>query len=226
MIIIPKKDYDKAQLDNLIDWLTDKGVKVNVSKGENTTVLGLIGDTSKIDIDLIRSLDVVEDVKRIQEPFKNANRKFHPQDTVVNVSGAKIGGGNFQFIAGPCSVESEEQIIERLTSVISQLIAHEKEARRTLLERDQYGLLDYVGRSYGILRHSYKLSSEEAIKSLSGLRVGVDMGLFNSVGIRKVNELFIAIGAAHLQKSAGRELSAAERDICRAALCREKLKHS
>ena len=111
MIIIPKKDYDKAQLDNLIDWLTDKGVKVNVSKGENTTVLGLIGDTSKIDIDLIRSLDVVEDVKRIQEPFKNANRKFHPQDTVVNVSGAKIGGGNFQFIAGPCSVESEEQII-------------------------------------------------------------------------------------------------------------------
>lgn len=122
--------------------------------------------------------------------------------------------------------ESEEQIIDRLNSVISQLIAHEKEARRTLLERDQYGLLDYVGRSYGILRHSYKLSSEEAIKSLSGLRVGVDMGLFNSVGIRKVNELFIAIGAAHLQKSAGRELSPAERDICRAALCREKLKHS
>ncbi len=111
MIIIPKKDYDKAQLDNLVSWLTDKGLKVNVSRGENMTVLGLIGDTSKIDIDLIRSLDVVEDVKRIQEPFKNANRKFHPQDTIVDVSGAKIGGGNFQFIAGPCSVESEEQII-------------------------------------------------------------------------------------------------------------------
>ena len=111
MIIIPKKDYDKAQLDNLVSWLTDKGLKVNVSRGENMTVLGLIGDTSKIDIDLIRSLDVVEDVKRIQEPFKNANRKFHPQDTIVDVSGTKIGGGNFQFIAGPCSVESEEQII-------------------------------------------------------------------------------------------------------------------
>lgn len=111
MIIIPKKDYDSAQLDNLVNWLEDKGVKVNVSCGENTTVLGLIGDTSKIDIDLIRSLDVVEDVKRIQEPFKNANRKFHPQDTVVDVGGAKIGGGHFQFIAGPCSVESEEQII-------------------------------------------------------------------------------------------------------------------
>ncbi len=120
--------------------------------------------------------------------------------------------------------ESEKEIIERISSVISQLIAHEKEARHTLLERDQYGLLDYVGRSYGILRHSYKLTTEEALKSLSGLRIGVDMGLFNSVGIHKVNELFIAIGAAHLQKRAGRELASAERDIQRAALCREKLK--
>lgn len=111
MIIIPKKDYDKSQLDNLVHWLEDKGLQVHQSKGENMTVLGLIGDTSKIDIDLIRSLDVVEDVKRIQEPFKNANRKFHPEDTVVDVNGVKIGGGNFQFIAGPCSVESEEQII-------------------------------------------------------------------------------------------------------------------
>ena len=111
MIIIPKKDYDAAQLENLIAWLKDRGLEVHISKGENLTVIGLIGDTSKVDIDLIRSLDVVEDVKRIQEPFKNANRKFHPQDTVVNIGGGKIGGGNFQFIAGPCSVESENQII-------------------------------------------------------------------------------------------------------------------
>lgn len=111
MIIIPKKDYDAAQLENLIAWLKDRGLEVHISKGENLTVIGLIGDTSKVDIDLIRSLDVVEDVKRIQEPFKNANRKFHPQDTVVNIGGVKIGGGNFQFIAGPCSVESENQII-------------------------------------------------------------------------------------------------------------------
>lgn len=111
MIIIPKKDYDAAQLENLIAWLKDRGLEVHISKGENLTVIGLIGDTSKVDIDLIRSLDVVEDVKRIQEPFKNANRKFHPQDTVVDIGGVKIGGGNFQFIAGPCSVESENQII-------------------------------------------------------------------------------------------------------------------
>lgn len=112
MIIIPKKDYDSRQLDNLIFWLKDKGLEVHISKGADMTILGLIGDTSKIDIDLIRSLDVVEDVKRIQEPYKNANRKFHPDDTVVDAGGVKIGGGNFQFIAGPCSVESEEQIIE------------------------------------------------------------------------------------------------------------------
>ncbi len=111
MIIIPKRDYDASQLENLIGWLKGRGLEVHISKGENMTVIGLIGDTSKVDIDLIRSLDVVEDVKRIQEPFKNANRKFHPQDTVVDIGGVKIGGGNFQFIAGPCSVESESQII-------------------------------------------------------------------------------------------------------------------
>ncbi len=112
MIIIPKKDYDKKQLDNLIFWLEDKGLQVHISKGVDMTILGIIGDTSKIDIDLISSLDVVVEVKRIQEPFKNANRKFHPEDTIVDINGVKIGGGNFQFIAGPCSVESEEQIIE------------------------------------------------------------------------------------------------------------------
>ena len=135
-------------------------------------------------------------------------------------------GSLFQVSNQSTLGESEEQIIARLNAVIGQLIAHEKEARRTLLDRDRYGLLDYVGRSYGTLRHSYKLTGEEAVKSLSGLRVGVDLGLFNSVGIRKVNELFLATGAAHLQKAAGRELSAAERDVCRAALCREKLKQS
>ena len=112
MVIIPKKGYDKSQLDNLLNWIKERGLEVHLSEGQNATIIGLIGDTSKIDIDLVRSLDFVEDVKRIQEPFKNANRKFHPEDTVVDVNGVKIGGGNFQFIAGPCSVESEKQIVE------------------------------------------------------------------------------------------------------------------
>ena len=93
-----------------------------------------------------------------------------------------------------------------------------------MLKDDRYGVLDYIGRSYGILRHCYKLSGEEALKSLSGVRLGVDLGLFNSVDISKVNELFIATGSAHLQANAGIDLSSDERDIRRAQLCREKLK--
>ena len=111
MIIIVKQDYEKEQLDSLTKWIKSQGVKIDVSKGEKNLILGLVGDTSKIDIDLIRSLDIVENVKRIQEPFKLANRKFHPQDTIVDVCGHKFCGNSFQLIAGPCSVESEEQII-------------------------------------------------------------------------------------------------------------------
>jgi len=111
MIIIVKQNYEKEQLDSLTSWIKSQGVKIDVSKGDTSLILGLVGDTSKIDIDLVRSLDIVEDVKRIQEPFKLANRKFHPQDTIVDVAGHKFGGNNFQFIAGPCSVESEKQII-------------------------------------------------------------------------------------------------------------------
>lgn len=111
MIIVVKNNCDEKQLDNLIKWVKSQGLGVDVSVGEHSTVLGLVGDTPKVDIDLVRSMDIVENVKRIQEPYKSANRKFHPDDTIVNVGGHKFGGNNFQIIAGPCSVESEEQII-------------------------------------------------------------------------------------------------------------------
>lgn len=112
MIIVVKNSCEKSQYDNLVDWIKDLGLDVHVSRGASSTVLGLVGDTSRVDIDLISSLDIVEKVQRVQEPYKNANRKFNPFDTVVNVGGHKIGGKNFQVIAGPCSVETEEQIIE------------------------------------------------------------------------------------------------------------------
>lgn len=112
MIIILKDNPEEKQLENLISWLKSMDLDIHFSKGENTTILGLIGDTSAVDIDLINALDIVETVKRVQEPYKNVNRKFHPQDTVVDVAGAKIGGGNFQIIAGPCSVESREQVCQ------------------------------------------------------------------------------------------------------------------
>ena len=111
MILVLKNEAKKEQLDNLSQWLKDLGMELHFSKGQYQTILGLIGDTSKVDVELIESLDFVESVKRISEPYKNANRKFHPDDTVVDVNGIKIGGGEFQMIAGPCSVESRDQII-------------------------------------------------------------------------------------------------------------------
>ena len=111
MILVLKRHPDEKQLDSLLEWLHGMGLETHLSQGSYQTVLGLVGDTSRVDIDLVRSLEIVEDAKRIQEPYKNANRKFHPDDTVIDVGGHKIGGGHFQIIAGPCSVESEEQII-------------------------------------------------------------------------------------------------------------------
>ena len=112
MIAVIKQGTSQKQVDNLIQWLNTQGVSTHISNGEFSTVLGLVGDTSKIDIELLENLEIIEKVKRISEPFKSVNRKFHPDDTVIDVMGQKIGGGNFCFIAGPCSVESEEQIIE------------------------------------------------------------------------------------------------------------------
>ena len=111
MIILLKDKVNENQVKNLTNWLEGIGFGLHISKGQNHTIIGLIGDTSRVDMDLIASLDIVETVKRIQEPFKSANRKFHEDDSVIDCGGVKIGGGNFQIIAGPCSVESEAQIV-------------------------------------------------------------------------------------------------------------------
>lgn len=111
MIVTVKQGSNPQQVKRLTSWIKSLGLDVHVSEGEKSTVIGLVGDTSKVDIDLIRSLDIVEAVTRIQEPYKNANRKFHPEDSIIDVSGVKFGGKHFQMIAGPCSVESEQQVI-------------------------------------------------------------------------------------------------------------------
>ena len=111
MIVILKKDVSNDQIDNLTRWFNGMGIETHLSRGRFQTILGLVGDTTQVDIDLISGLEAVESVKRIQEPFKKSSRKFHPDDTVIDVGGHKFGGTNFQIIAGPCSVESEEQIV-------------------------------------------------------------------------------------------------------------------
>lgn len=112
MIVAVKQNAKEEQLQDLIKWIESLGVNIHLSRGSHTTIIGLVGDTSKISIDTIRSNKIVDSVQRIQEPYKSASRKFHPDDTVIDINGHKIGGGHFQVISGPCSVESEEQICE------------------------------------------------------------------------------------------------------------------
>lgn len=112
MIVVLKENAEKDKEEQLIDWLKNKGLDVHVSVGKYQTVLGLIGDTASVDVDLIDSLEIVDSVKKVSETFKCCNRKFHPEDTIVSVGDIKIGGGNFAMIAGPCSVESEDQIVD------------------------------------------------------------------------------------------------------------------
>ena len=125
MIVILKQEARQEQIDKLTAFFNGMGLKIHLSQGEHSTIMGLVGDTSRIDEDMIATLDDVEAVRRIQEPYKKANRKFHPADSVIDCGGVKLGGGMFQIIAGPCSVESEKQIIGIARSV--------KEAGATLL---------------------------------------------------------------------------------------------
>lgn len=112
MVAVLKHGTTPEQINHLVDWLKHMNLDVHISQGAEVVILGLIGDTSRVDMDLLSSLEIVETIKRVSEPFKQVNRKFHPEDTVITVGEAKIGGGHFSMIAGPCSVESEEQIIE------------------------------------------------------------------------------------------------------------------
>ena len=111
MIAILKQSASDEAVSHIVSWIEKKGLKTDVSRGENETIIGLVGDTTKIDPFLLESMDVVERVQRVSEPFKRANRKFHPEDSVIDCGhGVKIGGDQFQVIAGPCSVEGENLI--------------------------------------------------------------------------------------------------------------------
>ncbi|MBO5448340.1 MAG: 3-deoxy-7-phosphoheptulonate synthase [Ruminococcus sp.] len=125
MVIVLKNGATKKQIDELMSWLTRFDVKTNLVEGVHSNIIGLIGDTTQIDMESVQAKEIVETVKRVQEPYKNANRRFHPEDTVIEVRGRKIGGGTLNVIAGPCSVETEEQTISTAIAV--------KEAGATML---------------------------------------------------------------------------------------------
>ena len=110
MILILKPDVDRQSIDQLIEQIKKQDVNIHYSQGATETILGLVGDTTHLDEDWLRAIPIVADVRRVSEPFKLANRRFHPENTMVEVAGKQIGEGNFAMIAGPCSVETEEQI--------------------------------------------------------------------------------------------------------------------
>ncbi len=117
MIAVLKNGTTQEQTEHLVNWLKNMNLDVHISEGQEFTVLGLIGDTSRVDMELLGSLEIVESVKRISESYKQVNRKFHPSNTVITMQDAKIGDGHFSMIAGPCSVESQDQIIEVASAV-------------------------------------------------------------------------------------------------------------
>lgn len=125
MIIVLKNDAKDSQIKELINWLSSYDVSTNLVKGVHSTILGLVGDTTSVDIEAVQAKECVEQVQRVQEPYKNANRRFHPDNTVIEVRGRRIGGGKLNVIAGPCSVETEEQVITTAVAV--------KEAGATML---------------------------------------------------------------------------------------------
>ena len=112
MIVVLKPQTTQDKIDHLVGWLNNQGIQIHLSEGSEYTIIGLIGNTEKVDVELLESLDMVMAVRRVGEPFKQCSRMFHPDDTVITVGDVKIGGGNFCMIAGPCSVESEAQILE------------------------------------------------------------------------------------------------------------------
>ena len=188
MIIVVKNSCEHSQFENLMEWIKDLGLDVHVSRGVHTTILGLVGDTSKVDIDLISSLDMVDRVQRVQEPYKNANRKFHPEDTVVEVGDLKIGGLNFQVIAGPCSVETEEQIIQVAKAV--------KASGATMLRggafkprTSPYAFQGLKGKGIELL---LKAKAETGLPIVTELLSVTDLDLFADVDV-------IQIGARNMQ---------------------------
>ena len=188
MIAVLKQGTTPVQRDHLVAWLKGMNLDVHVSEGQEITVLGLVGDTSRVDMDLLRSLEIVDSVKRVSEPFKQANRKFHPKDTIIEIGDVRIGGGYFAVIAGPCSVESEEQIIEVATAV--------KESGANILRggafkprTSPYAFQGMKGEGIKLLLEAKKATGLPIITEIMNIR---DLPLFDDVDI-------IQVGARNMQ---------------------------
>ncbi len=188
MITVLKETTTQQQRDKLIQWFESQGLIVHVSVGEYQTVLGLVGDTTSIDEDLVESLDIVDRVTRVTEAYKQANRKFHPLDTVVSIGDIKIGGGNFAMIAGPCSVESEPQILE----IASRVKAAGASILRGGAFKPRTSPYDFQGMKAEGLELLVKAKKETSMPIVSEVMNAEHIPLFEEVDI-------IQIGARNMQ---------------------------
>jgi len=220
MIAVLKNTATEQQITNLIAWFQKQGIKVNRSEGDYVTILGLIGDTTRIDIELLKGLDIIENVMRISEPYKKANRKFHPEDSIVEIGGVKIGGGNFAIMAGPCSVESEEQIIETAKAV--------KAAGATILRggafKPRTSPYDFQGLHEEGIRLLIEAKKETGLPIVSEIMSEEQLPLFDEVdclqiGARNMQnfELLKAVGKTQKPVLLKRGLSATVKELLMSA---------
>ena len=188
MIVVLKQNVQEEKRSQLIDWIESLGLRVHISEGDFQTVLGLIGDTTRVDMDLIESMEIVDRVSRITDPFKRCNRKFHPEDTIVQVGDIRIGHGNFCVMAGPCSVESEEQI----TAVAHAVRAAGADMLRGGAFKPRTSPYDFQGlKADGLelLKAARKATSLPVVSECMGI---TDLPLFEDVDV-------IQIGARNMQ---------------------------
>ena len=188
MIAVLKQGTTDKQIESLSNWLKTQGLDVHVSKGSEHTVIGLIGNTAKIDDDLILGLDMVEAVKRISEPFKSANRKFHPDDSIIKVGNTSVGGDDFAIMAGPCSVESEEQVMEIAKAV--------KAAGATMLRggafKPRTSPYDFQGLKADGIEMLLKAKKETGLPIVTEIMNASHLSLFDDVDV-------IQVGARNMQ---------------------------
>ncbi len=188
MIIILKNNASPESVEKLDELLKEQGLKTNHIQGANQHIIGLIGDTSAVDMHNLYAQDCIEEIKRVQEPYKKANRKFHPDDTVIEAGGRKIGDGSLQIIAGPCSVETEEQILTTAHAV--------KEAGATMLRggafKPRTSPYSFQGLREEGIRLLLKAKAETGLPIVTEIMSQSDLPLFDEIDV-------IQVGARNMQ---------------------------
>lgn len=188
MIIILKNNASPESVEKLDELLKEQGLKTNHIQGANQHIIGLIGDTSAVDMHNLYAQDCIEEIKRVQEPYKKANRKFHPDDTVIEAGGRRIGDGSLQVIAGPCSVETEEQILTTAHAV--------KEAGATMLRggafKPRTSPYSFQGLREEGIRLLLKAKAETGLPIVTEIMSQSDLPLFDEIDV-------IQVGARNMQ---------------------------